>query len=211
MGSGKSFSIRGCDDDPGMLPLCIRDLFDYPNARSKVTYLFRFSCFEIYDEDVADLLADGNVIETNLNNISLQYINIYPPVIQSSKNLRILSEDPMRGVTFASLTEVRLNTRTDFVEALRRADRNRTRVSSSSISGISGENSRAHIIYRVCVESSDLTGEGNEGVSDSTALVSGVQRISTILFADIAGKIHRCFIIIIIILETLHSPYPISF
>lgn len=64
-GSGKTFTMRGNDEDPGMMILCIRDIFDYIAACSKRTFELRVSYMEVYNEEINDLLGTGPVVLFN--------------------------------------------------------------------------------------------------------------------------------------------------
>lgn len=54
--------MRGSDDDPGMMILCIRDIFDYIESHKNSKYKLRVSYMEVYNEEINDLLGVGNVI-----------------------------------------------------------------------------------------------------------------------------------------------------
>jgi hypothetical protein len=57
-GSGKSYSIRGEEDEPGVLPHLCKNLFSSVIANDdKHQYSVRASYYEIYNERVIDLLA----------------------------------------------------------------------------------------------------------------------------------------------------------
>ena len=59
--SGKTFTMLGTPNSPGLLPCAIRDIF---NLISKEKYPERFSVYcsyiEIYNENIHDLLTDAN-------------------------------------------------------------------------------------------------------------------------------------------------------
>jgi hypothetical protein len=61
-GSGKTFTMRGNDEDPGMMILCIRDIFDYIATHPKRAFELRVSYMEVYNEEINDLLGSGPVI-----------------------------------------------------------------------------------------------------------------------------------------------------
>jgi hypothetical protein len=61
-GSGKSYTIRGEGDEPGLLPRLCRALFtDVISADDTHQYAVRIAYFEVYNERVIDLLAPGQV------------------------------------------------------------------------------------------------------------------------------------------------------
>lgn len=61
-GSGKTFTMRGSDDDPGMMILCIRDIFDYIENHPNLKFTLKVSYMEVYNEEINDLLGDGPVL-----------------------------------------------------------------------------------------------------------------------------------------------------
>jgi hypothetical protein len=61
-GSGKTFTMRGSDEDPGMMILCIRDIFEYIETHPKTKFTLRVSYMEVYNEEINDLLGDGGPV-----------------------------------------------------------------------------------------------------------------------------------------------------
>jgi centromeric protein E len=53
--------MRGNDADPGMMILCIRDIFDYIASNRKREFELRVSYMEVYNEEINDLLGVGPV------------------------------------------------------------------------------------------------------------------------------------------------------
>lgn len=61
-GSGKTFTMRGSDDDPGMMILCINDIFDFIELhKAKSKYTLKIAYMEVYNEEINDLLGEGPV------------------------------------------------------------------------------------------------------------------------------------------------------
>ena len=60
-GSGKTFTMRGSESDPGMMILCIRDIFDWIESHPQTEYSLRVSYMEVYNEEINDLLGEGVV------------------------------------------------------------------------------------------------------------------------------------------------------
>jgi centromeric protein E len=69
--------MRGNDDDPGMMILCIRDIFDHIESHPNTKFSLKVSYMEVYNEEINDLLGEG----------------------PSSKNLRIVSDDAVKGAS----------------------------------------------------------------------------------------------------------------
>lgn len=53
--------MRGSDSDPGMMVLCIRDIFDYIASHPKRVFELKVSYLEVYNEEINDLLNTGPV------------------------------------------------------------------------------------------------------------------------------------------------------
>ncbi len=110
-----------------MRALCGHDLFELATAQShEYKYIFRVNYFEIYNEEINDLLND--------------------PTVPSSKNLKIISDDAVTGVVISGLTENMAKSADDFVSIMRRGLVNRSMLDSSVRS------SRCHTIYRIKIE-----------------------------------------------------------
>lgn len=50
--------MRGSDDDPGMMILCIRDIFDYIETHPQTKFVIHVSYLEVYNEEINDLLGE---------------------------------------------------------------------------------------------------------------------------------------------------------
>ncbi|GIL68311.1 hypothetical protein Vafri_21594 [Volvox africanus] len=59
--SGKTHTMRGSHDSPGIIPLAVSEAFSLIEANESREYLIRVSYMEIYNEDINDLLAPENV------------------------------------------------------------------------------------------------------------------------------------------------------
>ncbi|RYH05437.1 hypothetical protein EON65_44675 [archaeon] len=47
----------GCESDPGMMILCVRDILDWVKTHPNVTYNIKISYLEVYNEEINDLLG----------------------------------------------------------------------------------------------------------------------------------------------------------
>ena len=56
--AGKTFTVIGTPECPGILPLALKSLFDIKNNKDNNNFCFYCNFVEIYNEDVFDLLAD---------------------------------------------------------------------------------------------------------------------------------------------------------
>lgn len=58
--SGKTHTMRGGGEHPGIVPLAVQEVFDLIAATQDREFLLRVSYMEIYNEDINDLLAPEN-------------------------------------------------------------------------------------------------------------------------------------------------------
>ena len=56
-GSGKTHTMMGNDDEPGIIPQAVKDIFEYIQNDPSREFLLRISYLEIYNETLKDLLA----------------------------------------------------------------------------------------------------------------------------------------------------------
>ncbi|GLT88112.1 hypothetical protein SLE2022_061510 [Rubroshorea leprosula] len=55
--SGKTYTMRGSSNEPGVIPLAVHDLFDIIQQDVEREFLLRMSYMEIYNEEINDLLV----------------------------------------------------------------------------------------------------------------------------------------------------------
>ena len=58
--AGKTYSLMGSDEDPGLTIRAVDDLFRSIQGQHNTNFLVRVSYIEIYNEKVLDLLSDGD-------------------------------------------------------------------------------------------------------------------------------------------------------
>lgn len=119
IGSGKTWTMRGSDQDPGMMILCIRDILEFIELHREFQVSLKVCYLEVYNEEINDLLGDG-------------------------RNLRIVSEDPVKGCVIEKLTECEVRTSDDFMSVLQLGETAR----QYSATHMNTESSRSHTIYR---------------------------------------------------------------
>ena len=139
-----------------MMILCIRDILgwlrDHPNTR----YTLKVSYLEVYNEEINDLLGEVNSA--------------------NSKNLKIVSEDSVRGAVIGNLTEEIAQSSEDFMEILKRGEASRSYASTE----MNNESSRSHTIYRVTIESIDVPEDGSPP--------TGGGKVAYLNLVDLAGS-----------------------
>ena len=153
-GSGKTWTMRGSDNDPGMMRLCVKDILDWIDSHPDIQFKLKVAYFEVYNEEINDLLGG---------------------MAPSSRNLKIVSEDPAKGVTIGGLIEESVMTPDCFMHVLERGESARSYASTS----MNAESSRSHTIYRVAIERLD-----KKYLDDKNATT----RISYINLVDLAGS-----------------------
>ncbi|KAJ6508773.1 kinesin-like protein [Mycena sanguinolenta] len=123
--SGKTYTLSGNDEQPGIIPRAIREIFAYIRATPSREYLLRCSYLEIYNETIHDLLAPG------AKTIEIQGGAAGGEVVLSG----------LREEVVTSLASVR--------EVLRRGEANRRTASTDW----NERSSRSHSVFRVVCES----------------------------------------------------------
>eukprot|EP00123_Amoebidium_parasiticum_P012425 comp21342_c0_seq1/m.29273 comp21342_c0_seq1/g.29273 ORF comp21342_c0_seq1/g.29273 comp21342_c0_seq1/m.29273 type:complete len:582 (-) comp21342_c0_seq1:108-1853(-) len=122
--SGKTYTMRGFPDDPGVIPLALQDVFSYIAENPSREYLLRVSYMEIYNEVVNDLLAPEN---TNLK----------------------IHEDKLRGVYVQGLKEQVVMSLEQVMTLLASGEAHR-KVGRTNYNAVS---SRSHTILSMTIES----------------------------------------------------------
>jgi centromeric protein E len=63
--SGKTFTLSGNHDEPGIIPRTMKDVFAFIRRTPTREYLLRCSYLEIYNETIHDLLAPPSAAASN--------------------------------------------------------------------------------------------------------------------------------------------------
>jgi hypothetical protein len=90
--------MRGSDDDPGMMILCIRDIFDYIETHPNLKFTLKVSYMEVYNEEINDLLGDGPVSSLSLSLSLSLFVSDSLSLSRSSsgnRSQRIFRSSPM--------------------------------------------------------------------------------------------------------------------
>ncbi|OSX59774.1 hypothetical protein POSPLADRAFT_1048250 [Postia placenta MAD-698-R-SB12] len=138
--SGKTFTLTGDEDQPGIIPRAMKDIFAYIRRTPTREYLLRCSYLEIYNEAIHDLLAPPS------SSVS------QPVQIQGTGANIVLT--PLREEVVTSLKGVR--------EVLHRGEGNRRTASTDW----NERSSRSHSVFRVVIESRERNSGSGSG-SDS--------------------------------------------
>ncbi|XWS51300.1 hypothetical protein CRYUN_Cryun12cG0165100 [Craigia yunnanensis] len=121
-GAGKTYTMLGTMDNPGVMVLAIKDLFTKIRQRScDGNHVVHLSYLEVYNETVRDLLSPGRPL--------------------------VLREDK-QGIVAAGLTQYRAYSTDEVMALLQRGNQNRT----TEPTRVNETSSRSHAILQVVVE-----------------------------------------------------------
>ncbi len=120
--SGKTYTMMGDVGNPGVSILVVDDIFRLVKENPGKKYALTISYFEIYNEEIFDLLASG----------------------KSHKSLR-LRESKSRGVYVDGLERITVKTKVDVLELIKRGERHR----HLGFTIMNHESSRSHTILSV--------------------------------------------------------------
>ncbi|KAJ3514351.1 hypothetical protein NLJ89_g2420 [Agrocybe chaxingu] len=126
--SGKTFTLSGDEDEPGIIPRAMRDVFGFIKRTPEREYLLRCSYLEIYNETIVDLLAPPMMAKTS------------PVQIQGGAGGEIVLA-PLREEVVTSLKSVK--------DVLKRGEGNRR----TACTDWNERSSRSHSVFRLVVES----------------------------------------------------------
>ncbi|KAG9415902.1 Kinesin-like protein kif19 [Aphanomyces cochlioides] len=135
-GAGKTYTMLGTPDEPGIMALTLEDLFEHIQAAqakvpSLVTYRVSVSFLEVYNENIRDLLRTDPDQDTYLD----------------------LREDPVKGPIVADLSEIVASNADEVMRLLRRGNKNRSQEATAANS----VSSRSHAVLQVSVEQTEAT------------------------------------------------------
>ncbi|XP_050042789.1 uncharacterized protein [Dermacentor andersoni] len=124
--SGKTHTMMGNSSQPGLIPLAINAIFDIIQNVPEREYLLRVSYMEIYNENILDLLDNGD-----------------------GKHLQIRDNVDGQPV-IVDLTEVPVGSKEEIESAMNNGERRRHVASTEA----NQRSSRSHSIFRMVIESS---------------------------------------------------------
>ena len=147
--SGKTFTMMGTDELPGLIPFTFAGLFDQISRSTNCEFVLRLSYMEIYNESICDLLNPTN---TNLN----------------------IREGDDRIPYVANLTEAHITDFYSLNEYMMKGERNRHTGSTR----MNDRSSRSHTLFRLILESKQFD-EGTIKVSHLNLVdLAGSERAS---------------------------------
>lgn len=122
--SGKTFTMLGNEQSPGLVLLAIGDIFHFISKNASRQFLLRVSCMEIYNEQINDYLGSG-------------------------KDLKVESTKHGSGVHVKDLTREFIRSPAEFITLLLRAGEARKQVHT----GPEDRAAQAHTLFRIIIES----------------------------------------------------------
>jgi len=126
--SGKTHTMMGTDDEPGIIPLAVDHLFYAIDESPDREFLMQVSYLEIYNETILDLLCE--------------------PSKRKQSNLRI-REKETGNVFVEGLEEAVVSSPEEVINLMRMGEKNR----HYGETNMNARSSRSHTIFRIIVES----------------------------------------------------------
>ncbi|GFQ00905.1 kinesin-related protein 4 [Phtheirospermum japonicum] len=139
--SGKTFTMNGSENDPGIIYRAVKDVFAKIQKTSDREFLIRVSYMEIYNEDINDLFAVEN-----------QKLQIH--------------ESLERGVFVAGLREEIVNSADQILNLIKLGEANR----HFGETNMNARSSRSHTIFRMVIESKEKDSESRDSSSSDDAI-----------------------------------------
>ncbi|KAA8544993.1 hypothetical protein F0562_019790 [Nyssa sinensis] len=131
-GTGKTFTMEGTNDSPGIVPRALEELFRQASLDSSASFTFSMSMLEVYLGNLRDLLA------------AKPSGRAYQPVSRCNLNIQT---DPKGLVEIEGLTEVEIS---NFTKASWWYTKGR-RVRSTSWTNVNEASSRSHCLMRITI------------------------------------------------------------
>ncbi|KAI9017216.1 P-loop containing nucleoside triphosphate hydrolase protein, partial [Gaertneriomyces semiglobifer] len=157
-GCGKTYTITGTPDDPGVIFLTMQELFERVRSAEERHrgWEVRCSYFEVYNETIRDLLTtNGSMM-----------------MMGKSAGLELREDDAHQRVVVSGLSEHAPRTVEDVMQMLIRGNENRTRAPTEA----NAVSSRSHAVLQVFMR--QTTGEARKSAVLSVIDLAGSERAS---------------------------------
>uniref|UniRef100_A0A7C9EDU0 Adenosinetriphosphatase n=1 Tax=Opuntia streptacantha TaxID=393608 RepID=A0A7C9EDU0_OPUST len=145
-GTGKTFTMEGTKDQPGVVPRALKELFMQASLENSASVTFSISMLEVYMGNLKDLLAERPVRR------------VYEPISRCNLNIQV---DAKGGVEIEGLTEVPVS---DFKKAIWWYNKGR-RARATSFTNVNDASSRSHCLTRITISHHGEAAEGETRVS----------------------------------------------
>ncbi|DBA02813.1 TPA: hypothetical protein N0F65_006603 [Lagenidium giganteum] len=197
-GAGKTYTMLGTPDQPGIMALTLDDLFQniervHADANATVEYKVMVSFLEVYNENIRDLLAaHSSLTSSGTGNSNASTPATTPgsgappaaptPVTSPMGEFLDLREDPARGPVVAGLSEIEAFNAADVMRLLRRGNKNRSQEATAA----NAVSSRSHAVLQVLVEQRDKNSKHND--DDDGSGVRSTVKLGKLSLVDLAGS-----------------------
>ena len=158
-GAGKTYTMLGNDENPGIMPLTFVELFKKIKKYSKREYTIKLCYLEIYNENIKDLL------------------------INNSPNLE-LREDPNKGLIVNGITEIITNSGEHILSILKKGNKNRTTEATNA----NQTSSRSHAILQIIVSYKEKENDNNIKTIINNNISNNNIKYGKLSLVDLAGS-----------------------
>ena len=133
-GSGKTYTMLGTNKEQGIMPRSVSDLFKRMKENKNKEFLMMVSYIEIYNENIRDLLSNGEVLD--------------------------IVEDSQKGTIIPNMAQFEVKTTENFYELLFKGNKKRTTASTNS----NEASSRSHVVLKISLENKDKEGDNKNDI-----------------------------------------------
>lgn len=153
-GSGKTFSMKGSDQDPGFVKLSIDDIFSkIENERGNKQFSISITYLEIYNEKIVDLLNTSYAAELKIR------------------------DDPVYGTKIVGITSPTISSKEQLLLLIKKGDNNR----KTSATDFNARSSRSHSILQIKLNTIDLLNSTEQNSTLSLCDLAGSERATSSL------------------------------
>ncbi|KAK6204297.1 kinesin motor domain-containing protein [Scheffersomyces amazonensis] len=151
-GSGKTFSMKGDESDPGFVELAIGEIFNkIENDNLHTEYEVSMNYLEIYNEKIIDLLEASTVQDLKIR------------------------DDPVHGTRIVGISSPIIKSKDQILELIRKGDNNR----KTSATDFNARSSRSHSILQIRLTTIDLIDKTEQHATLSMCDLAGSERATS--------------------------------
>ena len=150
-GSGKTYTMLGTGEQPGIMPRAITDLFNYVRGHGDKEYKIKFSYLEIYNENIRDLLGNEKKLD--------------------------IREDNNKGIIISGLKEFEVEDTNTFFGLLLKGNNNRHVGETNQ----NEQSSRSHAVLQINIFNKNKSGNNTNEITTSKFILvdlAGSERAS---------------------------------
>lgn len=178
-GAGKTYTMLGTPDQPGIMALTLEDLFQnitrvHDDPLANVTYKVTVSFLEVYNENIRDLLVNQSSSTSTGGSSANEFLD--------------LREDPIKGSIIAGISEIEACNALEVMKLLRKGNKHRSQEATAA----NAVSSRSHAVLQVLVEQRERTisasSSMDESISGEDGTVTTVVKFGKLSLVDLAGS-----------------------